>query len=156
MKKLILFLLTLLVLITCNKNSTESEENGIETGTIRDVDGNVYQIVKIGKQWWMTENLKVTKYRNGEWIINVTGSNTWPALTGGAYCYYDNDFNNATFYSNLYNWYAVVDRRNIAPEGWHVPTDDDWQELVDYLGGEVIAGGKMKSTGTRWLIWLIV
>lgn len=149
MKKQVLFLLALLVLISCSKKSIEPEENETETGTVRDIEGNVYQIIRIGNQWWMAENLKVTKYRNGEWIINVTGSKSWSEnLSTGAFCYYDNDYNNAKIYGNLYNWYAVHDSRNIAPAGWHVPTDDEWQTLVDYLGGDTIAGGKMKSAGT--------
>jgi len=148
MRKQILFSLALLVLFSCSKNTTESEEDEGKTGTIRDVEGNVYQVVKIGSQWWMAENLKVTQYRTGEWIINVTGSKTWPQLTTGAYCYYDNNFSNAGIYGNLYNWRAVNDSRNIAPVGWHVSTDADWQKLVDYLGGNTLAGGKMKSMGT--------
>lgn len=148
MRKQILFSLALLVLISCSKNTTESEEDEGKTGTIKDVEGNVYQVIKIGSQWWMAENLKVTQYRNGEWIINVTGSKTWPALTTGAFCNYDNDFNNKAIYGNLYNWHAVTDGRNIAPVGWHVPTDDEWQTLIDYLGGNTLAGGKMKTTGT--------
>ena len=90
-----LFLLGIMVLISCSDKSTEPDENENNTGTIRDVEGNVYQIVRIGKQWWMAENLRVIKYRNGEWIINVTGSKTWPNLSNGAFCYYGNDFNNA-------------------------------------------------------------
>lgn len=148
LKRLSLLLIVLLALISCHKNPTESEQNGIVTGTIRDVEGNIYKIIRIGKQWWMAENLRVTQYRNGEWIINVTGSKTWSDLTVGAYCYYDNDFDKAKNYGNLYNWNALVDRRNLAPEGWHIPTDDDWQELVDYLGGETLAGGEMKSVGS--------
>lgn len=148
MGKYILFIFGVLLALSCSEKSTESGEDENMTGTIRDVEGNVYQIVRIGNQWWMAENLKTTKYRNGEWIINVTGSKTWPHLTTGAYCFYNNSFELSRIYGNLYNWEAVHDRRNLAPEGWHVPTDDDWQELVEYLGGDAQAGGKMKSIGT--------
>ncbi len=148
MKIILMALFSFLVLFSCSKNSTDSGDDGPSTGTIRDIDGNLYKVFRIGKQWWMAENLKVTKYRNGEWIINVTGSATWSALQGGAYCYYDNNFDNAGIYGHMYNWHALVDPRNIAPEGWHVATDKDWQQLINYLGGEDVAGAKLKSTGT--------
>ncbi len=120
----------------------------IQTGTVTDIDGNTYKTVKIGDQWWMAENLKVTHYRNGDAIPHVTDATDWSNLTTGAYCNYDNDENNATTYGRLYNWYAIDNIRNIAPEGWHVPSDAEWQTLVDYLGGSSVAGGKMKETGT--------
>ncbi|MCX6833907.1 MAG: thrombospondin type 3 repeat-containing protein [candidate division Zixibacteria bacterium] len=121
-------------------------------GTVTDIDGNVYQTVTIGTQEWMAENLKVTHYRNGEDIPNVTDDATWAGLTTGAYCEYNNDVNNVGTYGRLYNWYSVSDSRNVAPAGWHVPTDAEWQTLVDYLGGDIIAGGKMKEEGTtHWI-----
>lgn len=113
-----------------------------------DIDGNVYRTVQIGTQVWMADNLKVTHYRNGDPISNVTDNSTWHNLIIGAYCNYDNDLNKASTFGRLYNWYAVSDTRNIAPEGWHVPNDSDWQTLVVYLGGMRIAGGKMKTPGT--------
>jgi uncharacterized protein (TIGR02145 family) len=118
----------------------------VQTGTVTDIDGNTYQTVKIGDQRWMSENLKVTHYRNGDSIPNVI--DRWYGLTIGVYCNYDFDTNNAVTYGSLYNWYAVNDSRNIAPEGWHIPSDNEWQTLVDYLGGDLVAGGKMKETGT--------
>ena len=105
-----------------------------ETGTITDIDGNVYQTIKIGNQWWMAENLRVTHYRNGESIPNLQIIDDWASTTDGAYCYYENDTTNVSSYGTLYNWYAVGDTRNLAPEGWHVPTDADFQELEMYLG----------------------
>ncbi|MCP4704678.1 MAG: hypothetical protein GY865_08720 [candidate division Zixibacteria bacterium] len=119
-----------------------------EIGTVTDIDGNVYITAKIGDQTWMLQNLKVTNYRNGDPIPNVTDDGAWGGLSTGAYCEYDNDINNVSTYGRLYNWHAVDDSRNIAPEGWHVPTDAEWQTLVDYLGGVSVAGGKMKETGT--------
>jgi uncharacterized protein (TIGR02145 family) len=119
-----------------------------ETGTVTDIDGNIYQTVKIGNQWWMAENLKVTHYRNGEAIPNVTDDVSWNSITTGAYCNYDNDVNYVATYGRLYNWFAVVDSRNMAPTGWHMPSDAEWQTLIDYLGGLSVAGGKMKETGT--------
>jgi len=120
--------------------------------TVTDIDGNVYQTVLIGDQCWMMENLKVTHYRNGDPIPNVTDNSTWEGLTSGAYCEHNNDPGNVATYGRLYNWYAVDDSRNIAPEGWHVPTDAEWQVLVDYLGVDGVAGGKLKEAGTtHWV-----
>ncbi len=121
--------------------------------TVTDIDGNVYNTVTIGTQVWMVENLKTTKYRNGDPIPNVTVDATWGGLTTGAYCWYNNDA--ATYkatYGALYNWYAVADSRNIAPAGWHVPTDAEWTTLTTYLGGENVAGDKLKEVGTaHWI-----
>jgi len=116
--------------------------------TVTDIDGNTYRTVKIGDQWWMAENLRVTHYRNGDAIPHITDGTEWSKLTTGAYCEYDNSSANVATYGRLYNWYAVSDNRNIAPAGWHVPSDAEWQTLVDYLGGEFVAGGKMKEIGT--------
>jgi uncharacterized protein (TIGR02145 family) len=122
------------------------------SNTVTDIDGNVYQIVTIGTQVWMVENLKVTHYRNGNEIPNVTVPTTWQGLTTGACCEYNNDINNVATYGRLYNWYSVNDSRNIAPAGWHVPSDEEWQILVDYLGDSVVAGGKIKEIGTtHWV-----
>jgi uncharacterized protein (TIGR02145 family) len=119
-----------------------------ETGTVTDADGNVYKTVKIGTQTWMAENLKTTKYRNGDAIPEVTGNTEWGTLTTGAYCNYDNNAANAATYGRLYNWFAVNDSRNLAPTGWHVATESEWTALLDYLGGWEIAGGKLKEAGT--------
>ena len=105
-------------------------------------------------------NLKTTKYRNGDVIYFVTDSATWGELSTAAYCYYDDIKTNSTDYGALYNWYAVNDSRNIAPAGWHVPTDDDWKELEMYLGMSqseaddidyrgTDEGGNVKETGTE-------
>jgi uncharacterized protein (TIGR02145 family) len=114
-------------------------------GTVTDIDGNVYQTVKIGSQWWMAENLKVTHYRNGDPIPNVTDAGTWANITTGAYCNYNNNPLNADTYGRLYNWYVVSDARIIAPEGWHVPSDGEWTQLNDFLAFNI--GGKLKETG---------
>jgi len=116
-----------------------------------DFDGNNYTTVTIGTQTWMVENLKTTHYRNGDPIPNVTDNTEWGALTTGAYSWYNNDISNKTTYGALYNWFTVVDTRNIAPTGWHVPTLAEYQILRNYLGGSV-AGGKMKETcATHWI-----
>lgn len=98
----------------------------------------------------MAENLKTTKYRNGDPIENVTGNTEWGNSTTGAYCYYDNDESNGDIFGALYNFYAVDDSRSIAPEGWHIPTQAEWGILIEYLGYESSAGGKMKSTSDLW------
>ncbi len=116
------------------------------TGTLTDIDGNVYQTVKIGDQWWMAENLKVTHYRNGDAIPNVTDGAEWSNLTTGAYCEYDNNSDNVATYGRLYNWYVVDDSRNIAPEGWHVPSDAEWKQLEMYLG---MSQSEADDTGWR-------
>jgi len=123
-----------------------------QTETITDIDGNTYRTIKIGNQWWMAENLKVEHYRNGDMIHLVSNNEDWENLTTGAYCSYNNDSNYIDTYGLLYNWYAV-DNGNLSPEGWHVPTNTEWQILVDYLGGHSFAGGKLKEEGTiHWEI----
>jgi len=121
-------------------------------GTMTDQQGNVYKTIVIGTQEWMAENLKTTIYRNGNAIANVTGNNQWADLTTGAWCYYNNNSQYDCPYGKLYNWYAVADSRNVCPTGWHVPTDAEWTTLTSFLGGETVAGGKMKSTGLQY--WL--
>src|ERR1035437_5986068 len=121
-------------------------------GTITDNDNNVYRTITIGSQTWMAENLKTTKYRNGDQISNVLSNTDWPVQTSGAYCWYNNDSESCkALYGALYNWYSVNDSRNIAPLGWHIPTSDEFTTLMNYLGGDSIAGGKIKETGiTHW------
>jgi len=112
-----------------------------------DIDGNVYETIQIGEQLWMAENLKVTHYNNGEEIPNITNNGVWGYLSTGAYGDYDNNPTNSETYGRLYNWYAVDDSRGLCMDGWHVPSDDEYNILTDYLGGESIAGGKMKEAG---------
>lgn len=116
--------------------------------TVVDIDGNVYHTVTIGTQVWMVENLRVTKYRNGDPITNVTSNTLWTGLNSGAYCWYNNDVANKGTYGALYNWYAVNDSRGIAPAGWHVPTQDERTILDNFLGGSSVAGGPLKEAGT--------
>jgi uncharacterized protein (TIGR02145 family) len=123
---------------------TSTTANG---NTVTDIDGNVYHTIIIGTQTWLVENLKSTKYRNGDSIPNILDNTTWDNLTTGAYCDYENNPINAAT-GRLYNWYAVNDGRNIAPLGWHVPSDGEWTTLINYLGGASVAGGKLKEAGT--------
>jgi uncharacterized protein (TIGR02145 family) len=116
--------------------------------TVTDIDGNTYQTLLIGDQRWMIENLKVTHYRNGDSIATGYTSSDWSVLSSGAYAVYGDNESNADTYGYLYNWHVVEDIRNIAPVGWHVPTVNEWQTLVDYLGGFSVAGNKAKEAGT--------
>jgi len=140
-------LLLLLILITiiygCKKEDPSDE-------TVKDIDGNVYNIITIGTQQWMGANLKVTKYTNGDEIgttnpltLDITNENA------PAYCWnYEGSESNADTYGRLYTWYAVVDNRGLCPTGWHIPSDLEWATLIDYLGGPEVAGCKLKESGT--------
>jgi uncharacterized protein (TIGR02145 family) len=107
--------------------------------------------VQICGQIWMLKNLDASNYRNGDPIPHVTNLATWASLTTGAWCYYVNNSGYGPLLGKLYNWYAVTDPRGLAPEGWHIPNDFEWQNLGICLGGDAVAGGKMKETGfTYW------
>lgn len=136
----------------CKKEKEDNNNNDNITypiGTVTDVEGNTYKTVKINTQTWMAENLKVTKYRNGDSIPKVTEKSKWLIETKGAYCNYNNTNNIDTIntYGRLYNWYVLIDNRNVCPDGWHASTDDDWTTLINDLGGEWTAGGKLKEAG---------
>ena len=107
-----------------------------------------FETVKIGKQVWTKYNLNVSTYRNGDMIPEVKDPTEWAQLNTGAWCYYNNDPENGEIYGKLYNWYAVNDPRGLAPAGYHVPLDNELSRLITYLGGENIAGGKLKEEGT--------
>ena len=120
--------------------------------------------VTICNQVWATKNLDVTTYSDGTVIPQVTDPTAWNNVDTGAWCYYNNDQANGAIYGKLYNWFAVVGiydaaslanatlRKKLAPTGWHVPTDSEWTTLTDCLGGQAVAGGKMKETGTaHWI-----
>lgn len=115
---------------------------------VKDYDGNIYKAVKIGSQVWMAENLNTTKYRNGDEIPNITDNTSWSGLTSGAYCDYNNTPANSNVYGRLYNYYSIVDSRGLCPSGWHVPSDSEWEVLFNTLGGNAVAGGKLKEVGT--------
>jgi len=128
--------------------------------SVTDIDGNTYQSVTICSQTWTQRNLNVSKYSDGSPIPQVTDPTAWSNLTTGAWCYYNNDPASEAVYGKLYNWYAAAGiydaaslanptmRKKLAPAGWHVPSDAEWTLLTTCLGGESLAGGKMKSTGT--------
>lgn len=112
--------------------------------TVTDVDGNTYATIKIGTQLWMQENLKTTRYANGDTIPNVTIYNDWRNLSTGAWMQGANN----TVYGKMYNWYAVANAAGLCPTGWHVPSKEEWTVLTDLFGGHIVAGGSLKSTGT--------
>jgi uncharacterized protein (TIGR02145 family) len=120
--------------------------------TVTDADGNIYSTVTIGNQVWMGENLRTTKFSNNDPIAMVLDSAQWPVQAAAAYCYYNNDSSFVNPYGNLYNWYTVNDARNVCPTGYHVPTAAEWADMVSFLGGETVAGGKLKEQGfSHWL-----
>ncbi|MBE0653750.1 MAG: fibrobacter succinogenes major paralogous domain-containing protein [Bacteroidales bacterium] len=152
MKKRSIVVIHLLIMSVLLLALTTGCKKETEDLTVTDIDGNVYQTVTIGSQVWLKENLKTTRYRNGDPIPNVTDDAQWLSLSGGAYCNYDNISSNSATYGLLYNWDAVIDPRNICPAGWHIPSDTEWKTLIDNLGGEEVAGGKLKEKGTaHWI-----
>jgi uncharacterized protein (TIGR02145 family) len=138
--------------------------NGNGTGYGNQVSFTTPSIVAIGTQTWIAVNLNVDAYSDGTPIPEVTNPDAWAGLTTGAWCYYNNDPENGAVYGKLYNWYAVAGihdpaslsdpslRKQLAPTGYHIPTDAEWTTLTSYLGGEDVAGGAMKEDGTiHWL-----
>ena len=114
-----------------------------DPSTISDIDGNVYNVVRIGTQLWLKENLKTTKYRDGTTIPNVTDNTVWTSLTSGAYCWQSNDINNKNTYGALYNFHTIADNRKLCPIGWHVPTQTELSTLMNYVGSD---GYKLKAS----------
>ena len=138
------FVILLLLVTSCEK-----EENEIMPETVTDIDGNVYHTVQIGGQLWMVENLRTTKFNDGATIPLVYDSTAWVALTTPGMAVFNNSTHLDTIntYGNLYNWYAV-NTGKLCPKGWRVPTEKDWDILIDYLGGPNVAGEKLKEAGT--------
>lgn len=137
--KSILFLFTFVISITV----TFSQSGNIEY-SIKDIEGNLYNTVRIGNQVWMEENLKTKKYNDQSSIQNITNDYSWSIFTRGAYCWLFNEQSHGNAYGMLYNWYAVNSDK-LCPSGWHVPTDYEWKTLSLFLGGNNISGGKLKS-----------
>ena len=119
--------------------------------SVNDIDGNVYKTIKIGNQTWMAENLRTTKLNDGQPISYKPVASDWAYTITPSYCWPNNDTVNKGNYGALYNWYAV-DTGKLAPIGWHVPTDEELKALSDYLGGEKVAGTRLRELGftVRW------
>jgi uncharacterized protein (TIGR02145 family) len=135
------FVVVSLILLGCAQKGGDGPKADAELSS----DG---QNVTIGKQVWMTRNLDISTFRNGDSIPEAKTQGEWKAYKQAgepAWCYYDNDTGKRAEYGKLYNWYAVSDPRGLAPKGWHVPTDAEWTVLTDLLGGTKKAGAKMKS-----------
>lgn len=121
--------------------------SGNKFSTVKDTSGNVYRTVIIGGMEWMAENLRTTKYSNGDDILNITNSTDWSMLSNGAWVsYMDNDSFDIP-YGKLYNWFAIEDGRGVCPEGWSVPTSADYDSLVVTAGGNAVAGANLKDVG---------
>jgi uncharacterized protein (TIGR02145 family) len=118
---------------------------------INDIDENYYNIIEIGNQVWLEENLRTTKFNDGNLIPTETDNATWTSLVTPAYCWYNNDVLNKDIYGALYNWHSI-NTGKLCPSSWHVPSDDEWTILIDFLEGESVAGGKLKEIGTtHWV-----
>lgn len=122
---------------------------------VKDINGQNYKSITINKQEWMSENLNVDRFRNGDIIPEVRSNEEW--FDAGlnkqpAWCYYDNNSSNGKKYGKLYNWFAVNDQRGIAPKGWHVPKATEWEKLFDFLGGYNSNEDKLKSNNINWEI----
>jgi len=139
---ILMFALTssLLFFTACEKdeddNSATDEPTNFNYGSVTDIEGNEYKTIQIGDQIWMAENLRVTKYRDNVAIPRVVNGVDWISLTSGAYTWYDNNSSYRDIYGALYNWYAVVNSKGLCPAGWHVPSDAEWTQLVDYVAAQ--------------------
>jgi uncharacterized protein (TIGR02145 family) len=134
---------------TAYSNQIKLTTNTAST-TISDIEGNIYNTVSIGNQIWMASNLSTSRYRNGAYIPYILNSNQWAAIKRPALSFYNHDNTYETNYGKQYNWYAVIDTQGICPNGWHIPSNNEWTILSDFLGGLNVAGGKMKATGTQY------
>jgi uncharacterized protein (TIGR02145 family) len=144
-------LLLLAMCSACTVTNKLMAQKTAANETVKDCDGNIYHTVTIGTQVWMVENLKTTKYNDCTPIPNIKDATELGKQTTGAYCDYKNEPKNSAVYGRLYNWYTIANKTGIAPKGWHVPSLDEWNILITYLGGTSAAGGKLKEAGlTHW------
>jgi uncharacterized protein (TIGR02145 family) len=163
-RNLVLLSISFLIVLSlgCNKDDEDNPQIIIETGKVTDIDGNVYKTKKIGNQWWMAKNLKVTHFSDGTEIELVESTLQWINLdlTQSAYCYFANSSSNGDEYGALYNWSAAMNGaintndnssniQGVCPVGWHIPRASEWEELFNYLGGKDNAGLKLKEVGTE-------
>jgi len=132
-----------MIFFSCQKKIKDDS-----SATITDIDGNIYKTITIGTQTWLSENLKTTHYKDKVLIPLITNDTDWSKLSSDAYCWYDNDLeSNKNIYGALYTWFAV-NTGKLCPYGWHVPSDDEWTILTNYLGGQNVAGHHLKEVGS--------
>ena len=134
---------------TAYSNQIKLTTNTAST-TISDIEGNSYNTINIGNQIWMTSNLSTSRFRNGVYIPYILNSTQWATTKSPALSFYNHDNNFESNYGKQYNWYAVADPQGLCPIGWHIPSNNEWTILSDFLGGLNVAGGKMKATGTQF------
>lgn len=139
----------LAVQITLGASSTVSVNGIIPSAPMMDQDGNMYKTIKIGNQVWMAENLRVTTFRDGSDIPYVSEISSWANSGGSEYSFYGQDSSNISKFGNLYNWYVLIDTKQISPIGWHVPTDDEWKELEIALGMGSVEADNENSRGVN-------
>jgi len=137
-------IMIMIFLKICTSCGSRSEKE-----IVSDVDGNTYHTVEIGTQVWMTEDLKTTHFNDGEPILQVEEYDEWSKLYTPAFCWYNNDSSNRSDYGALYNWYAV-NTGKLCPKGWHVPSDEEWNELSSYLTRREMRGGSLKEAGDNY------
>ena len=159
-KRRLFLMAAIALLVSCSNEGTKTNEEPL----LQVTPPVLSNTVRIGTQVWMTRNLNVSRYSDGTIIPEVNEQSQWVNLTTGAWCYFASNTANGTIYGKLYNWYAVAGiydaasaanpalRKKLAPDGSHVPSDAEWTTLTSFLGGESVAGGKMKATGTS--LWL--
>jgi uncharacterized protein (TIGR02145 family) len=123
-----------------------------EANTVSDLDGNIYHTRKIGNQTWMVENLKTTRFSNGDLIVNNQSTTDWKKDNQAAYCVYNNDNSYAKDYGLLYNYHSLNDSRGIAPKGWRIPTEEDLRVLETFINSNTKTGIFLKENGNKnWL-----
>lgn len=152
MKKLVIYLLLVIGVFSVLVSSCKKAEDPPISNTVKDIEGNVFTTVTIGTQVWMVENLKTTKYNDNTNIPNVKDNTAWTLLKTPAYCWYNNDITNKSKYGALYNWYVVGSGR-LAPKGWHIPSDEEWTILENYVSANIgtsISTAKALAAQTDW------
>jgi uncharacterized protein (TIGR02145 family) len=146
-KQTIILLIFLIGFSSCRKFVWDNPNDNMNANS------NAYTVINIGNQYWMLSNLNVDKFRNGDIIPQAQTDAEWASAGQNkqpAWCYYNNELTNGQKFGKLYNWYAIIDSRGLAPEGWHIPSDNEWSFLINNLGGENTAGVKLKSN-SEWL-----
>ena len=147
MKKSIIFVAA--IILFCGTLYAQFNDK-LTYGEVKDFEGNTYKTIQIGTQTWMAENLRTSTYSNGLPIENIIDHIEFGSYQNGAWVHFSNNPSYNIPYGKLYNWYAVINTNQICPSGWHIPTDSEWTTLTTFLGGESVAGGKMKSTGKEY------